>query len=141
MRLALGRLGEEEARAIVAGTAVVDEETRERIVELAEGNALYAEQLTSFAAEGGEGLPPTLEAVLAGRLGRLGPAERSISSAQPSSAASSHSVRSPRSRTGGRTRMLSLSRGGFVYPPLQPSRATTATPSTTSSSAMPPTEA
>ena len=76
--LVLGPLGEEEARAIVAGTAVVDEETRERIVGLAEGNALYAEQLASFAAEGGEGLPPTLEAVLAGRLGRLDAAERSI---------------------------------------------------------------
>ena len=76
--LALGPLGEEEARAIVAGTAELDEETRERIVELAEGNALYAEQLASFAAEGGEGLPPTLEAVLAGRLGRLDPAERAV---------------------------------------------------------------
>ena len=56
----------------------LDEETRERIVELAEGNALYIEQLASYAADGGEGLPPTLEAVLAGRLGRLDPLEREV---------------------------------------------------------------
>ena len=49
-----------------------------RVVALAEGNALYAEQLASFAAEGGEGLPPTLEAVLAGRLGRLADSERAV---------------------------------------------------------------
>ncbi len=98
--LALGALGEEEARAIVAETAVVDEETRERIVELAEGNALYAEQLASFAAEAGDGLPPTLEAVLAGRLGRLDPAERSGPPARSCrSAVSSHSAPSARSPT------------------------------------------
>ena len=49
-----------------------------RVVALAEGNALYAEQLASFASEGGEGLPPTLEAVLAGRLGRLADSERAV---------------------------------------------------------------
>jgi hypothetical protein len=77
-RLELGPLDEEEARAVVAGTADLAEQTRERIVELAEGNALYAEQLASFAVEGGEGLPPTLEAVLAGRLGRLDSRERAV---------------------------------------------------------------
>jgi hypothetical protein len=76
--IALGPLAADDARAIVAGTAEVDDGTRERIVALAEGNALYAEQLASFAAEGGEGLPPTLDAVLAGRLGRLAASERAI---------------------------------------------------------------
>ena len=137
--IALGPLGEEEARAIVAGTAVVDEETRERIVELAEGNALYAEQLASFAAEGGEGLPPTLEAVLAGRLGRLdrrgavGPAARG----RRRPGVLTRRGRRARRRRG---RAASCSRShapASSTPPRPPTRATTATPSTTSSSATP----
>jgi tetratricopeptide (TPR) repeat protein len=76
--LSLGRLADDEARAIVADTADVDAATRERIVELAEGNPLFAEQLAAFARDVGEGLPPTLEAVLAGRLGRLDARERSV---------------------------------------------------------------
>ena len=76
--LELRPLRDDETRAIVAGTADLDEGTRERIVGLAEGNALYAEQLAIFAAEGGEGLPPTLEAVLSGRLGRLDRLERTV---------------------------------------------------------------
>ena len=96
---------------------MVDEETRERIVELAEGNALYAEQLASFAADGGEGLPPTLEAVLAGRLGRLDPAERSVLQRAAvvgrefslgAVAALADSEVAPE--------LLSLSRAGFVHP-------------------------
>jgi len=74
--LRLGPLEDEHARAIVSPE--LEEKTRERIVELAEGNALYVEQLSSYAAEGGAGLPPTLEAVLAGRLGRLGDDERTL---------------------------------------------------------------
>ena len=77
-QIALGPLSDEEARELVARVAELDEETLERVVALAEGNALYAEQLASFAAEGGEGLPPTLEAVLAGRLGRLAHSERAV---------------------------------------------------------------
>jgi DNA-binding SARP family transcriptional activator len=77
-QLPLGPLSDDEARLLVAGLAELDADTVERVVALAEGNALYAEQLASFAAEGGEGLPPTLEAVLAGRLGRLDDLERSV---------------------------------------------------------------
>ena len=76
--LRLGPLDAEEARTIVTDMAVLDEPTTKRIVELAEGNALFVEQLATFAAEGGAGLPPTLEAVLAGRLGRLEQAERVV---------------------------------------------------------------
>ncbi len=76
--LRLGPLDAEDTRAVVTGTAELPEDTQERIVRLAEGNALYAEQLAVFAAEGGEGLPPTLEAVLASRLGRIEPAERAV---------------------------------------------------------------
>ena len=115
--LELGPLGDEEARAIVAGTAVVDEATRERIVELAEGNALYAEQLASFAAEGGEGLPPTLEAVLAGRLGRLDPAERSVLQ-RAAVVGREFSLGAVAALADGEVapELLSLSRAGFVHP-------------------------
>ena len=116
-RIPLGPLGDEEARAIVAGTAVVDEETRERIVELAEGNALYAEQLASFAAEGGEGLPPTLEAVLAGRLGGLDPAERSVLQ-RAAVIGREFSFGGVAALVDGEIahELLSLSRDGFVHP-------------------------
>ena len=115
--LALGPLGEEEARAIVAGTAAVDEKTRDRIVELAEGNALYAEQLASFAADGGEGLPPTLEAVLAGRLGRLDPTERSVLQ-RAAVVGREFSLGAVASLADGEVapKLLSLSRAGFVHP-------------------------
>ena len=110
-------LGEEEAREIVAGTAVVDEETLERIVELAEGNALYAEQLASFAADGGEGLPPTLEAVLAGRLGRLDAAERSVLQ-RAAVIGREFSLGAVAALAEGEVApdLLALSRAGFVHP-------------------------
>ena len=76
--LTLGPLGGTRRARSSPAPPTLDDETRERIVELAEGNALYVEQLASFAAEGGEGLPPTLEAVLAGRLGRLAAGERTM---------------------------------------------------------------
>ncbi|HET9508457.1 MAG TPA: hypothetical protein VFO81_10960, partial [Gaiellaceae bacterium] len=56
----------------------LDDEKRAEIVELAEGNPLFGEQLAAYAAAAGEGLPPTLEAVLAGRLGQLEPEERTV---------------------------------------------------------------
>ena len=74
----LGPLADEHARLVVQGAAELDDPTQERIVALAEGNALYAEQLAVYAAEAGEGLPPTLEAVLAGRLGQLDDDERAV---------------------------------------------------------------
>ena len=115
--LALGPLGEGEARAIVAGTAVLDEATRERIVALAEGNALYAEQLASFAAEGGEGLPPSLDAVLAGRLGRLDPVERSVLQ-RAAVVGREFSLGAVAALTRGEVahELLALSRAGFVHP-------------------------
>jgi len=74
----LDPLDDEDARLVVRSAAELDEQTQARIVGLAEGNALYIEQLAAFAAEGGEGLPPTLEAVLAGRLGLLANDERVV---------------------------------------------------------------
>jgi DNA-binding SARP family transcriptional activator len=116
-RLELGPLDEEEARAVVAGTADLAEQTRERIVELAEGNALYAEQLASFAAEEGEGLPPTLEAVLAGRLGRLDTSERMVLQ-RAAVIGREFSLGAVAALMDGEIArdLLALSRAGFVHP-------------------------
>jgi DNA-binding SARP family transcriptional activator/predicted ATPase len=82
-RLTLAPLPEEDARAAVAALPRADElgeQVQERVVELAEGNPLYAEQLLAFAAEGGElaGAPPTVDALIAARLDRLGADEREV---------------------------------------------------------------
>jgi DNA-binding SARP family transcriptional activator len=73
-------LPEADARKLVedlAETIDVPAETRDRVVERAEGIPLYAEQLLAFAAERGlEEAPPTLEALLASRLDALDASER-----------------------------------------------------------------
>ena len=116
----LGPLDDEHAREIVPPE--LDEETRERIIGLAEGNALYIEQLASFAAEGGPseggtGLPPTLEAVLAGRLGRLDPTERLVLQ-RAAVVGREFSLGAVAALTGGEVAgsLLALSRAGFIHP-------------------------
>ena len=57
--------------------------TRERVLDTAEGNPLFLEQMLAMLAEGAGAdaevlLPPTIEAVLAARLDRLGPGERAV---------------------------------------------------------------
>jgi len=79
--LSLEPLADEETRELVAATAELEDDARERIVALAEGNPLYAQQLAAYAAESGKALEPgampaTIDAVLAGRLGRLDADER-----------------------------------------------------------------
>ena len=52
-----------------------------RIVELAEGNPLFAEQLVALAAEGPDALdsvPPSLEALISSRIDRLRRGERAV---------------------------------------------------------------
>ncbi len=54
---------------------------RARIVEAAEGNPLFVEQLLAMRAEGGNGkllIPPTIQALLAARIDRLEPEERAV---------------------------------------------------------------
>jgi DNA-binding SARP family transcriptional activator len=77
-QLQLGPLTPDETRQLVAGLADLDPGTQDGVVALADGNALYAEQLAAFAAEHGAGLPATLEAVLAGRIGQLAASERQV---------------------------------------------------------------
>ncbi len=75
--LVLEPLTDEHAR-LLAG----DEPHRDRIVEIAEGNPLYVEQLVASVEEAGpealETVPGSVEALLASRLDRLGPAERAV---------------------------------------------------------------
>ena len=75
--LVLEPLSAEEA-AELAGD--VDEETRVRILDAAEGNPLFVEQLVALRARahGDIGIPATLQALLAARLDSLGPAERTV---------------------------------------------------------------
>src|SRR5438067_2496168 len=58
----------------------LDPSARARIAEAAEGNPLYVEQMAAMLAEGGavDAIPPTIHALLAARLDRLPPEERSV---------------------------------------------------------------
>jgi len=74
--IVLQPLGRDDAAAMV--DALGSELERERIVETAEGNPLFVEQLAAVVAEGGnlDAIPATLHALLAARLDQLPPAER-----------------------------------------------------------------
>lgn len=59
----------------------VSEDEQARIVEAAEGNPLFVEQLLAMHAEDGNGkllIPPTIQALLAARIDRLEPEERAV---------------------------------------------------------------
>jgi tetratricopeptide (TPR) repeat protein len=74
----LQALSESDSEALVAQLVDLPVETRERIVQAAEGNPLFVEQLTAMQAENGDAIevPPTLQALLAARIDRLGDEER-----------------------------------------------------------------
>jgi len=78
----LAPLSDEESAELVDNLADVPAETRARIVAVAEGNALFVEQLHAHAVEAGEtalaGIPPTIDALLASRLDRLPEPERAV---------------------------------------------------------------
>ena len=81
-RLALGALSDDETDAVLEGLggAALETDQRGRVVEAAEGNPLFLEQLLALTLEGGaeRTLPPTIQALLAARLDRLGPGERAV---------------------------------------------------------------
>jgi predicted ATPase len=67
--------------ALVDELHEVDARTRTRVVEAADGNPLFVEQLLAMHAEGGDGpleIPPTLQALLSARIDRLEPEERAV---------------------------------------------------------------
>ena len=79
-------LGGAESQALVkslVGGAPLPGEARAKIVEAAEGNPLFLEQMVAMLAEEGRvhdeiAFPHTIQAVLIARLDRLGPAEREV---------------------------------------------------------------
>ena len=79
----LDPLSGEETEALVdaLGGTILESDQRMRVVEAAEGNPLFLEQLLALALEGGLGVervPETIQALLAARLDRLGPGERAV---------------------------------------------------------------
>ena len=76
----LDSLSDADTHALVdsLGGAVLEPDRRDRVVEAAEGNPFFLEQLLALELEGGlaERLPETIQALLAARLDRLGPGER-----------------------------------------------------------------
>jgi DNA-binding SARP family transcriptional activator len=77
----LGPLRDRQVQALVdALTDDVPDDTRERIVESAGGNPLFAEQLVAYAEEGAavDAVPPSAEALIAARLDLLDPEERAV---------------------------------------------------------------
>ena len=75
--LVLDPLPEAHARRLVSAAADIEPGATERIVETAEGNPLFLEQLVAVGAAPGE-LPTSIQAVLAARLARLDPGERAL---------------------------------------------------------------
>lgn len=79
--LMLDALSEREARQLVENAAAGELESRAaaRIVQTAEGNPLFLEQLVAVGAENGEAaLPSSIQAVLAARIDHLEPEERTL---------------------------------------------------------------
>jgi DNA-binding SARP family transcriptional activator len=82
--LELERLSAPESERLVdAIGGALPARVRARVLETAEGNPLFLEQIVAMLAEerspeGPLAIPPTIQAVLAARLDRLGPAERMV---------------------------------------------------------------
>jgi tetratricopeptide (TPR) repeat protein len=82
-RIVLDPLSREETDALLDGLGgtILESDQRRRIVDAAEGNPFFLEQLLALAVEGGlaeRELPATVQALLAARLDRLGPGERAV---------------------------------------------------------------
>ena len=75
--LRLGPLGDEDVVELIAER--VRPRLRDKITRAAGGNALFVEEMVAVSDDGDDVVvPPTLRAVLAARLDRLGPSERRI---------------------------------------------------------------
>jgi DNA-binding SARP family transcriptional activator len=76
-------LSPDESAQLVGELAEVADDVRARVVEVAEGNALFVEQLLAYVVEDEEAavldsLPPSIEALLASRLDRLEAEQRAL---------------------------------------------------------------
>src|SRR5436190_759219 len=93
----LDPLTDEQSRRLldeIAQEWPLDAAAREHITEAAEGNPLYLEQMAAMLGEGGptHAIPPTIHALIAARLDRLPPEERSV--LESAAVAGKHFVRS-----------------------------------------------
>ena len=75
--LVVGPLPRSDIRALARNLGT-DPNVGERVVDAAEGNPLFAEQLAAELAEGNVDVPPSLEALLASRLDVLAAGERAV---------------------------------------------------------------
>ena len=74
-------LAAEETEQLIESLAHLDGDLRSRILDAAEGNPLYVEEMVAFVAESGSGeitVPPTIQALLAARLDQLDDSERDV---------------------------------------------------------------
>jgi class 3 adenylate cyclase/tetratricopeptide (TPR) repeat protein len=70
-----------ETELLIDSLAVLDERLRARIVDAAEGNPLFVEEMVAMLRESPDGdvlVPPTIQALLAARLDQLEPKERGV---------------------------------------------------------------
>jgi class 3 adenylate cyclase/tetratricopeptide (TPR) repeat protein len=70
-----------QTEQLIAELGGVGEELRERILQVAEGNPLFLEEMLALVRDSGGAeveVPPTIHALLAARLDQLDPAERSV---------------------------------------------------------------
>jgi tetratricopeptide (TPR) repeat protein len=70
-----------ETEQLIAELGGVDAALRDRILQVAEGNPLFLEEMLALVRDSGSGeveVPPTIQALLAARLDQLDPAERSV---------------------------------------------------------------
>ena len=77
----LDPLGPEETGRLIETLAHLDDDLRVRILEAAEGNPLFVEEMVALAEASGGGavtVPPTIQALLAARLDQLDASERSV---------------------------------------------------------------
>ena len=80
-RVSLVPLSATETHGLIESLSQLDEETRARIVEAAEGNPLFVEQIVALQADAPEQelvVPPTIQALLSSRIDRLTPEERAV---------------------------------------------------------------
>jgi DNA-binding SARP family transcriptional activator len=109
--LVLEPLTDEQARELAG------DEHAERIVEIAEGNPLYVQQLAAYVAEEGaaalESVPGSIEALLASRLDRLGADERAT--AQRAAVVGWRFSPAAAAALGPLDGLAGLERGGFVH--------------------------
>ncbi len=74
-------LAPEETELLIESLAHLDEALRQRILQAAEGNPLFIEEMVALVQESGDGeitVPPTIQALLAARLDQLDSDERDV---------------------------------------------------------------